>query len=112
MALAALCKVVSLGLRHLMATLPSSWGDPSLTCSSLVFIQLEHLQLNSGVGVLHDVTLEPHYLALTHSASQRCLLPSEEEPAAHSRAIISPAIPLFPCGVEELLECHREGAGM
>lgn len=112
MALAALCKVVSLDLKHLMATLPSSWGDPSLTYSSLVFVQLEHLQLSSGVGLLHDVTLEPHYPALKHSASQRFPLPSEEEPAAPCRAIISPAIPLFPCGVEELLECHREGAGM
>lgn len=74
--MAALCKVVSLDF---MATLPSSWGDPSLTCSSLVFIQLEHLQLNSGVGLLHDVTLEPHYLALKHSTPQRSLLPTAEQ---------------------------------
>lgn len=112
MALAALCKVVSLDLRHLMAILPSSWGDPSLTCSSFVFIQLEYSQLNSGIGLLHDVTSEA---ALPSTKAQN--LPEvpaafRKGAAAHYRAIISPAIPLFPCGVKELLECHREEARM
>lgn len=107
--MAALCKVVSLDLKHLMATLPSSWGDPSLTCSSLVFVQLEHLQLSSGVGLLHDVTLEPHYPALKHSASQRFPLPSEEEPAAPCRAIISPAIPSSPVELKSCLSVTEKG---
>lgn len=44
MALAALPRVVSLRPQTLMATLPSSWVDLRLLCSSVVFIQLERLE--------------------------------------------------------------------